>query len=326
MRQEQWLAQIVRSLNRQGLNALVEVFIVPGDDSSLQDVFWGILTNKYMVEVADGDHFDHTWAEMIELNPFIQAMVSLKLYFESLSEVSKVNLATELAAVLVLPPSTSLHELTQRLDKVIDPIAKNFTALEDFLDYLKSSIQYEVIRQRAKRATPRSRAWQKVYDQLRENLTAGGRLSLADVASAVALAESHLRDLAHDPEEDSVARSTDRHRDTQRHSQSAMTVDPETGAPSTPGKRPRGKCCSQVQRLKVRLAQADQASGVSTPGPAGAKTAFSRTPRGPPCKGQPTHGARATGVPGCVGCEKSKQGRCLKHEIEHKKLWCAEQE
>eukprot|EP00961_Rhodomonas_salina_P115487 1554454-Rhodomonas_salina.1 len=49
-RQEQWLAQIVRSLNRQGLNALVEVFIVAGNDSSLQDVFRGILTNKYMVE------------------------------------------------------------------------------------------------------------------------------------------------------------------------------------------------------------------------------------------------------------------------------------
>lgn len=31
-------------------------------------------------------------------------------------------------------------------------------------------------------------------------------------------------------------------------------------------------------------------------------------------------------MPGCVGCEKSKQGRCLKHEIEHKKRWCAEQE
>eukprot|EP00961_Rhodomonas_salina_P074213 997292-Rhodomonas_salina.1 len=74
--QEQWLAQIVRSLNRQGLNVLVEVFIVTCDDSSLQDVFRGILTNKYMVdsEVVDCDHFDHTWAEMIELNPFIQAM------------------------------------------------------------------------------------------------------------------------------------------------------------------------------------------------------------------------------------------------------------
>eukprot|EP00961_Rhodomonas_salina_P146120 1966634-Rhodomonas_salina.1 len=70
-------------------------------------------------------------------------MVSLKLYFESLSEVSNVNLAMELAAVLVLPPSTSLHELTQLLDKVIDPIAKNFTALDYFLDYLKSSIQYK---------------------------------------------------------------------------------------------------------------------------------------------------------------------------------------
>eukprot|EP00961_Rhodomonas_salina_P102573 1379552-Rhodomonas_salina.1 len=273
-RQGQWLAQIVRSLNRQGLNVLVEVFIVPGDDSSLQDVFQGILTNKYMVEVADCDHFDHTWAEMIELNPFIQAM--------SLSEVSNVNLATELAAVLVLPPSTSLHELTQLLDK------------------------YEVIRQRAKRATQCSRAWQKAYDQLLENLTAGGLLSLIDVASAVALAESHLRDLAHDPqaEEDSIARSTDRHHDTQCHFQSAM----------------------MVQRLKARLAQADQASSVSAQGPAGAKTAFPGTPRGPPGKGPPTHSACATGVPGCVGCEKSKQGCCLKHEIEHKKLWYAEQE
>eukprot|EP00961_Rhodomonas_salina_P107118 1442237-Rhodomonas_salina.1 len=30
--QEQWLAQIVRSLNRQGINALVQMFIVKGDD------------------------------------------------------------------------------------------------------------------------------------------------------------------------------------------------------------------------------------------------------------------------------------------------------
>eukprot|EP00961_Rhodomonas_salina_P278819 3766655-Rhodomonas_salina.1 len=66
-RQEQWLAQIVRSLNQQGLNALVEMFIVAGNDSSIKDVFQGILTNKYMVEVANGDHFDHTWAELIEL-------------------------------------------------------------------------------------------------------------------------------------------------------------------------------------------------------------------------------------------------------------------
>eukprot|EP00961_Rhodomonas_salina_P231700 3130320-Rhodomonas_salina.1 len=85
-----------------------------------------------------------------------------------------------------------------------------------------------------------------------------------------------------------------------------MTVDSEAGAPSTPGKCPRGKRRSQVQRLKARLAQADQTNSVSAPGPAGAKTAFSRNPRGPPGKGPPTHGTRATGVPGCVGCEKSK--------------------
>eukprot|EP00961_Rhodomonas_salina_P128826 1735728-Rhodomonas_salina.2 len=90
-RQEQWLAQIMRSLNRQGLNALVETFIVPGDDSSVQDVFRGILTNKYMVKVANGEHFEYTWAEQIELNPFIQAMVALKLYFESLSEVAHIG-------------------------------------------------------------------------------------------------------------------------------------------------------------------------------------------------------------------------------------------
>eukprot|EP00961_Rhodomonas_salina_P080959 1088819-Rhodomonas_salina.1 len=124
-----------------------------------------------MQEVALGQHFDPEWAEKLERNPFIQALVAIKLYFELLTEGSNVNLATELAAVLVLPSKTSLHELVQRLNAVIDPIAKTFTTLDDFLNYLKSSIQYEVIRQRAKRQGQRGRVWQKAYDQLRDSLT-----------------------------------------------------------------------------------------------------------------------------------------------------------
>eukprot|EP00961_Rhodomonas_salina_P295563 3935575-Rhodomonas_salina.1 len=73
-RHQQWLGQSIRSINRQGINALVEMFIVKGDNSSLQDVFRGILTTRRMQEVALGQHFDPEWAEKLERNPFIQAL------------------------------------------------------------------------------------------------------------------------------------------------------------------------------------------------------------------------------------------------------------
>eukprot|EP00961_Rhodomonas_salina_P058784 789501-Rhodomonas_salina.1 len=206
--QSQWLVQIIRLINSQGLNTLVEMFIVKGDNSSLQDVFRGILTTKHMQEVALGQHFNAEWAEKLERNPFIQALVSIKLYFESLTEVSNVNLATELAAVLVLPSKTSLHELIQHLDAVIDPIAKTFTSLDDFLNYLKSSIQYE-----------------KAYDQLRDAINKGWRLSLQNVETAVELAESHLRNMGND-EDDKAA--------------NAVTEDTAVAAKGTPKKKSAG--------------------------------------------------------------------------------------
>eukprot|EP00961_Rhodomonas_salina_P110620 1488468-Rhodomonas_salina.1 len=112
--------------------------------------------------------------------------------------------------------------------------------------------------------------------------------------------------MGHDDPEDDKAANT-------------ATEDTAVAAKGTPKKKSAGaKRRSQMQRLKARLAQADRANGASVPGPTGGK------PTAPKGDGRKP-GTRAEGVPGCIGCEKSRLGRCLEHEIEHKERWIAEQ-
>eukprot|EP00961_Rhodomonas_salina_P125483 1690276-Rhodomonas_salina.1 len=86
-----------------------------------------------------------SWAKLPELNPAVQALVALEMHFENLNEVTNVNLATELGLVLQLPTSASMQEIVQRLDKVVEPITRNYTTVEDFLNYLKASKRRAVI-------------------------------------------------------------------------------------------------------------------------------------------------------------------------------------
>jgi hypothetical protein len=193
-RHGQWIAQIMRTVARQGILALQKAFIREGDHSPSQDVFRSILCTSDMMKVAQGLVFDAKWATEVWLHPLIQALVALKYHFENLNEVTNVNLATELAEILQLAPNSSIQAIIQRLEKVIDPVAKTYTTVPDLLAYLKASVQYEIIRRRSRKLTTNGQAWKQGYNRLREALTAGGKLTPALLQQAIQLAESHLRE------------------------------------------------------------------------------------------------------------------------------------
>jgi hypothetical protein len=135
-RQKQFMAQIMRTTARQGILALRKMFIEDKNYSPSQDVFRSILCTAEMEKVAQGMLFSETWAEAVWRHPLIQAMVSLKFHFENLNEVTNVNLATELSDILLLPPTSSIQAIIQRLEKVLDPVAKTYATVPELLSYL----------------------------------------------------------------------------------------------------------------------------------------------------------------------------------------------
>jgi len=79
-----------------------------------------------------------------------------------------VNLIQELMDVLKSAQTSSVTDIAIKFDHVIDPIARTFTTIDTFIDYLKASLQLEVIRQRIKQRGARGRAWRKAHDYLRD--------------------------------------------------------------------------------------------------------------------------------------------------------------
>eukprot|EP00961_Rhodomonas_salina_P178300 2404863-Rhodomonas_salina.1 len=133
-RQDQWLGHIMRDINLGGLTFLINVFIVEGDSSPQQEVFKNILLAPKFETFIDGFGFLASQATDLQTNPVVQALTALKFHFENLAEVSNVNLATELGDILTLPPSSSMHDIIHLLDKLVDPIAKTYFTVEEFMN------------------------------------------------------------------------------------------------------------------------------------------------------------------------------------------------
>ena len=157
-RHEQWLGQIMRTIARQGILALQKVFVQEDDNSPSQDVFRSILCTKEMENVASGMLFSNQWATKVWSHPLVQALVALKFHFENLNEVTNVNLDTELAEILQLSTDSSIQAIIQLLEKVIQPVAKTYTTVEDLLAYLKASIQFEIVQHRSRKSTTNGQA------------------------------------------------------------------------------------------------------------------------------------------------------------------------
>jgi len=257
-RQQQFMAQIMRTIARQGINSLRKMFIEEKDHSPAQDVFRAILCTPYMEKVSQGMLFSHEWADAVWLNPLVQAMVALKFHFENLNEVTNVNLATELSDILQLPPTSSIQAIVQRLEKVLDPVAKAYTTVPELLAYLKGSVQYEIIRRRARKDSGDGTAWKQAYNRLREVLTSGGKLLPDTIAQAIDLAEAHLREQEIEEIDSPVVR---RAKAATGSEQPAAAQDDAKVAKAA--KRKRQKV--SVKKLRVQLA--DYKSGKTNSAP-----------------------------------------------------------
>eukprot|EP00961_Rhodomonas_salina_P044813 601717-Rhodomonas_salina.2 len=137
-----------------------------------QNAIYGILCTKYMKEVSVGKHYSPEWiGTKYYKHPAIIALSEsqLKFHFESVTESTNVNLTAKLTAALQTHTDVNINEVAHQFEKVtvIDPIAQAYTTVPAFVDYIKASLQYEVIRRRSKFA-----GTQNVADALTKSLLA----------------------------------------------------------------------------------------------------------------------------------------------------------
>eukprot|EP00961_Rhodomonas_salina_P267756 3617777-Rhodomonas_salina.1 len=177
--------------------------------------------------------------------------------------------------------------ITLRLDKLTDPLAKAYLTVPDFLDYLKASMQYEIIRQRSLPRNPVGRAWRKSYDEMRRQLTVGGNLTLDVISESVELAESHLRELTPEQLQAQAAAQPNE----------PEKPDKPAGGGKSKKKSAEATKAAHVRRLKAQLSKLEGGSS---------------TPASPikPSKSQagttPNRNAGKAAKPGskCAACEK----------------------
>eukprot|EP00961_Rhodomonas_salina_P286109 3865851-Rhodomonas_salina.1 len=187
--------QIARTIARQSVKALLGAFVKRCTTTPEQNAMQGILCTPYMKDVKVGKHFDTKWiGDLVFQNLAVYAYVAIKHHFESLCNVVSLNLAGELVQSLQTNTNVNINEVAQHFGKVIDPIAHAYSSVPDFVNYIKASLQYEVIRKRMDPLTGRGRAWSKAYDKLRAANARCQRLLLPQIAAAVKLAEIHLKD------------------------------------------------------------------------------------------------------------------------------------
>eukprot|EP00961_Rhodomonas_salina_P240900 3255074-Rhodomonas_salina.1 len=175
-----------------------------------QNAIYGIPCTKYMKEVRVGKHYSPEWlGTKYYKHQAIIMLSQLKFHFESVTaELTTVNLTAELTAVLQTHTDVNINEVAQRFEKVIDPIAQAYTMVPAFVDYIKASLKYEVIRRQSKAHTTSGRAWSKAYDALQSGASAGKPTTLRAIADAVKLAEAHLREADASPVKPSVQAAT----------------------------------------------------------------------------------------------------------------------
>ena len=140
--QDQLLAQVLRTINRQIVKAFQDTMIRAGDNSQEQDALHAILLTKEMRDVALGKIYSIVWVEKPWLMPAIRCYVGLLHHFENLNEQTNVNLVTKMAEVLAAAETDSVQAIAQRFEAVVDPLVKTFTtvAVESVFDYFKASL------------------------------------------------------------------------------------------------------------------------------------------------------------------------------------------
>ena len=132
-----------------------------------------------MKEVSLGKTFDPSGDFKPQNMPGIRLYVTLLYHFGNITEASNINLVSSVLEVMASADTANVYEITDKFDKAVDPVASTFTKVDDFMDYFKASLQYEVIRKKAKAKGAVGRAWRKAYDALRANISTGDRLSLS---------------------------------------------------------------------------------------------------------------------------------------------------
>ena len=168
--QNNMAAQVVRMIDRQIVKALWDSCVKEGKHSRERDAILSMFTKK-LREVMLGKHFHHSHLVEPWKMPGIQLYVSLLHYFENLTEVMNGNLIASEMEVMEASQTSSVHKIVKQFDKVINPIVQTFKKVSDFTDYFKASLQYEVIRKKAKAKGEEGRAWRKAYDTLCASIT-----------------------------------------------------------------------------------------------------------------------------------------------------------
>eukprot|EP00961_Rhodomonas_salina_P181010 2443244-Rhodomonas_salina.2 len=189
------VGQIVCTIACQRVKALFCAFVKSCTTTPEQNARQGILCTQFMKDVKVGKHFNARWiGDLVFQNQAVYTYVVIKHSFESLGNVVSINLAVELVQSLQTNTNVNINEVAQHFRKVINLIAHAYTSVPDFVNYIKASLQYEVIRKRVDPLTCCGSAWSKAYDKLRAANTSSQRLSLLKIAAAVKLAEIHLKD------------------------------------------------------------------------------------------------------------------------------------
>ena len=123
--------------------------------------------------MALGKIYSVVWVEKPWFMPAIRCYMGLLHHFENLIEQTNVYLVTKMAEVLTTAKTDSVQAIAQRFEAIVDPLAKTFTTVESVFNYFKASLQYKVIRHRAKAKGSKARAWHKAYDFLKEEVALG---------------------------------------------------------------------------------------------------------------------------------------------------------
>eukprot|EP00961_Rhodomonas_salina_P021990 295877-Rhodomonas_salina.1 len=246
------------TIARQGVKAFTSAFVKLGAISAEQDALQEILCTLYMKEVKIGKHKNAKWlGELVFQNQALYSYVAIKYHFESLADIISVNLASQLVTSLQTNTNVNINEVAQLFEKVIAPIAQAYTSVPDFVNYIKASLQYEVIRKHMDNTTGRGRALGKAYDKLRLHSARGQRLSLQQIVRAVPvkLAESHLKECTSPPaaKQAAVAKKTSANKAAESCAEDSAAGERTSAASKKPSKNSHKGKDAKIKELKAQL-------------------------------------------------------------------------
>ena len=142
------ITDVFRTINRQIVTLFYESCVREKDATKEQDALRSILCTPEMREVMLGRRCDIIWLLKPWLMPAVRVYVQLMHYYDSLTDATNVNLITEMSRVLVDTNKASVYKAREDFDKVLDPLAKNFTSVPTLLQFLKDCFAAHAIRQR----------------------------------------------------------------------------------------------------------------------------------------------------------------------------------